>query len=44
VGWASQSPRPREERAGWAGSKEFRSNLEKEGKIISKLILNYLRL
>jgi hypothetical protein len=31
--------------AGWlAGSMEFRPNLEKEGKINSKLILNYPRL
>jgi hypothetical protein len=44
VGWANQRPRPREELGGWAGSMEFRPNLEKEGKINSKLILNYPRL
>jgi hypothetical protein len=31
MGWASRRPRPREERTSWAGSKDFRPNLEKEG-------------
>jgi hypothetical protein len=34
----------REELGGWAGSMEFTPNLEKEGKINLKLILNYPRL
>jgi hypothetical protein len=33
-GWASRRPRPREEHADLDGSKEFRPNLEKEGKSI----------